>query len=88
MELQEKAKLKSIIRHIILFNTKSGLRLKNLGYLPRWVILLLDTFIVFVSGIITYFLFKGVGLKYYSSLHDGIKISVFFATNIFFFLVV
>ena len=40
------------------------LDINNLSYLPRWVVLFLDIFIVFVSLISTYYLLYGIGLKF------------------------
>lgn len=37
---------------------------RNLGYLPRWLILLLDLFIVSFSGMVTYVLLQGLKLNY------------------------
>lgn len=39
--------------------------LKNLGYLPRWIILLIDISLVFIASVITHFLLLGIGLDYY-----------------------
>lgn len=40
------------------------LNIKNLGYLPRWLILLLDIIVVAFSFIITILLFEGIKLQY------------------------
>lgn len=69
----------------MLFNNRSGFSLKNLGYLPRWVILLIDIFAITFSGFLTFYLFKGIGLSYFSSSQEGLKIACYFGTNIFFF---
>lgn len=58
---------------------------RNLGYLPRWLILLLDILIVFLSGVITYFLFQGLKLNYIPSQDIGIGTFVYLTINIFFF---
>ncbi|MFC4817374.1 MULTISPECIES: polysaccharide biosynthesis protein [unclassified Flavobacterium] len=64
---------------------RNWFNLKNLGYLPRWVILLLDVFAIAFSGAVTYYLFKGIGLEYFSSRHNGLKIVLYFGFNVFFF---
>ncbi|MCL9805124.1 polysaccharide biosynthesis protein [Flavobacterium amniphilum] len=64
---------------------RNGFNLKNLGYLPRWVILLLDVFAIAFSGAVTFYLFKGIGLEYFSSKHNGLKVILYFGFNIFFF---
>ena len=58
---------------------------KNLGYLPRWLILFLDIFIVLISGYITFLLFKGLKLNYISGQHISNAILIYIAINIFFF---
>lgn len=69
----------------------SGLSLrfsfKNLGYLPRWIVLLLDTFTIAVSSILTYFLFKGVKLDYIQAEHELIPFLAYILINVFFFWV-
>lgn len=69
----------------------SGLSLrfsfKNLGYLPRWIVLLLDTFTILVSSILTYFLFKGVKLDYIQAELELIPFLAYILINVFFFWV-
>ncbi len=43
-------------------------KLKTINYLPRWVILFIDMMIVTFSALITYELFRGMGLN---SIHTG-----------------
>lgn len=63
----------------------TGFSFRNLGYLPRWLILLFDVCIVLISGIFTYFLFKGLRLSYVPDEHIGFA-SLFYVTiNVFFF---
>lgn len=85
LDIEEKATLTSVFKHVLMFNTKSGFSLKNLGYLPRWVILLLDVFAITFSGVITFYLFKGLGLQYFTSTHEGLKFTSYFVLNVFFF---
>ena len=69
----------------------SGLSLrftfKNMGYLPRWIVLLLDTFTIAVSSVLTYFLFKGVKLDYIQSEEKFISVLGYISINVFFFWV-
>ncbi|RAR51127.1 polysaccharide biosynthesis protein [Flavobacterium lacus] len=60
---------------------------KNLGYLPRWIVLLLDTFIVSFSGVVTYLLFKGVKLSYIQTANELPPFIAYIAFNVFFFWV-
>lgn len=85
MEIEEKAKIRSVLRQIITYTSKSSFNIKNLGYLPRWVIVALDILVLFFSGSLTYFLFHGIGLQYFTATHEVYKMLLFFVTNIFFF---
>ncbi len=85
MDIEERATIKPILGQILGFNARSGMSLKNLGYLPRWVILLIDIFALTFSGVVTFYLFKGIGLEYFNSSHEGFKIVLYFVVNIFFF---
>lgn len=85
MEIKENAEIKSVFKQFLSFNRKSGISLKNLGYLPRWVILLIDVLAIGVSSAVTYYLFKGIGLDYYKNNYHIYKVSYYFVVNIFFF---
>ncbi len=63
----------------------TGFSFRNLSYLPRWIILLLDVFIVFISGIITYVLFQGLKLNYLPKQDIFVGIIVCLSINTFFF---
>lgn len=63
----------------------TGFSFKNLGYLPRWLILLLDIFIVIISGGITFLLFEGLKLNYIHTKHFTFAIVLYLAINVFFF---
>lgn len=58
---------------------------RNLGYLPRWFILLLDLTIVFVAGIVTYLLFNGLKLNFIPIQYLSFGIVFYFGVNVFFF---
>lgn len=72
-------------------NAMQGLKLsfsfKNLGYLPRWVVLLLDLGIVFAAGLITYLLLKGIKLTYIPDEYLFYGTILYFIVNVFFFWV-
>ncbi|WP_363319610.1 nucleoside-diphosphate sugar epimerase/dehydratase [Flavobacterium sp.] len=59
--------------------------LNNLGYLPRWMILLIDTTIVFSSAAIVYLMFWSMGLHSFDLEYLGYVLPTYFVTNIFFF---
>lgn len=85
MEIEKKAKIRSVLKQITTYSSISNFSLKNLGYLPRWMILLIDIFAIAFSGFITYYLFKGIGLQYFSANDEGWKILLYFVVNIFLF---
>ncbi len=60
--------------------------IKKLGYLPRWVILLLDMAVVLFSGLVTYFLFQGLKLDYIPQYYLLFGFFVYLSFNLFFFL--
>ncbi|RTY74244.1 polysaccharide biosynthesis protein [Flavobacterium sp. GSP27] len=57
----------------------------NLGYLPRWIIVLIDLMVLTTSFVFTFLIFKGTGMDYIITDHSTILIAGFFATNLFFF---
>ena len=59
---------------------------KNLGYLPRWLILLFDLSIVIFSCAVTYVLFQGLKLNYIPNKDHIVYVGVFYLLlNAFFF---
>jgi FlaA1/EpsC-like NDP-sugar epimerase len=62
-----------------------GFKIRNLGYLPRWLILLLDIFIVLSSGVISYFLLKGIKLDFIPKPYVVYGILLYLVINLFFF---
>lgn len=69
----------------ILTDVNFDFSFRNLGYLPRWFILLLDLFIVSVAGIITYLLFNGLKLNFIPIKYLSFGILFYFGVNLFFF---
>ncbi|MGO4821844.1 MULTISPECIES: polysaccharide biosynthesis protein [unclassified Flavobacterium] len=61
------------------------LNINNLSYLPRWIIVLIDTFVLVFAFIFTFLIFKGTGLKYVLTSHSSFFVCSFFLVNIFFF---
>lgn len=59
--------------------------LNNLGYLPRWMILLIDTAIVHSSAVIVYVMFWSMGLHAFDVEYLGYVLPTYFILNIFFF---
>ena len=59
--------------------------LKSLGYLPRWIILSLDTFIVFCSGTLVSLMLMSMGLQSFTFPFYLFIVPVYFLINILFF---
>nr|WP_236564868.1 nucleoside-diphosphate sugar epimerase/dehydratase [Flavobacterium sp. MK4S-17] len=60
-------KIKDNLNHAVdhaLGNTKLWQSIHNLGYLPRWIILLLDLLVVSITGILSYILIYRTGVLY------------------------
>lgn len=76
--------LKSGVKEVI-SDISFGFSIRNLGYLPRWLILLFDIFIIIASGVITFFLFEGIKLNYIPSGHILFGVGFYLTLNIFFF---
>lgn len=61
------------------------LNMKNLGYLPRWIIVSIDMMILMICFVSTYLIFKGMRMDYIVTHHNIAFVSSFFGTNLFFF---
>ena len=59
----------------------SVINLRNLSYLPRWIILSIDMLIIFLSCIFTYYLFNEMGLNSIHKSYLLIIIPSFFLIN-------
>ncbi len=69
-----------------IFNSSNfSFNIRNLGYLPRWLVLSLDVTIVFVSSIITYFLLQGIKLDYIPNIFMVYGLALYLSINVFFF---
>src|SRR5690554_3732839 len=59
-----------------------GLRVHNLGYVPRWIILLIDASIVLFTGTLTYLLIDGIGQAYVPNNFIFLAIALYLIFNI------
>ena len=77
----------NIVRELLSYfnNLRLRLNLKNLGYLPRWVVLLLDLSFVVLSGIVTFILLSGIKFHYIRMENMLIAIPIYVLVNVFFF---
>jgi FlaA1/EpsC-like NDP-sugar epimerase len=78
--------LQSGIKHVI-SGLRFGFSFKNLGYLPRWVVLMLDVFVIFAAGLLTYSLLMGMKLAYVPRDYLLYGTVLYLGVNIFFFWV-
>ncbi|SFW65223.1 NDP-sugar epimerase, includes UDP-GlcNAc-inverting 4,6-dehydratase FlaA1 and capsular polysaccharide biosynthesis protein EpsC [Sinomicrobium oceani] len=65
---------------------KRKLDLKNIGYLPRWIILGIDISILVFSAIVTYVLLQGLTLSFYTRLTRLEELLMVVGVNIVYFL--
>jgi len=84
-EKQKNTSLETGVVKDTLSNFFKKTNLKNLGYIPRWIILLIDVSLVLVAGIITHYLLDGIGLPYYNRNNLGYVTGLFLTVQIFFF---
>ncbi len=68
-----------------LFNTLSKDKIKNIGYLPRWIILFIDFFIVSISAVIGSYILDGIGLNFFPDKNSYWTILLYLITHLFFF---
>lgn len=86
MKEKEKNDLRSGISQVLL-SARFDFNLKNLGYLPRWVVLLLDIATIFAAGVLTYSLLFGMKLRYIPIAYLFHGALLYLGVNIFFFWV-
>lgn len=59
--------------------------LENLGYLPRWLVLMFDILLLFMASLITFLFFSGLKLHYIKNELLIVSLSLYFGVNVFFF---
>lgn len=59
--------------------------IKNLNYLPRWIILSIDMVMVFFSGILGCLLLKGIGINFVLNMYFNSIVFLYLTVGIFFF---
>ena len=74
-------------RNKITFDFLSKKRMKNLGYLPRWAILLIDISIVFFSAVFGEYLLNGIGISSHSFDYYVLFLTLFIFVHVIFFRV-
>ncbi|HLA56740.1 MAG TPA: nucleoside-diphosphate sugar epimerase/dehydratase [Flavobacterium sp.] len=70
-----------------LMNIIGEKRFRNIGYLPRWIIFVIDVFIVLIANIITFFVIYNLTSEdFYKHLNIPIRYSLIISVNAVFFL--
>src|SRR5690606_24103571 len=69
-----------------IFDGLIGGKFRNIGYLPRWIIFMIDVFIVFVASIVTYFIVHTLTNDNDADLNLPIRYALIIFINAFFFL--
>ena len=68
-----------------LFSGSFMLKIKNLSYLPRWIIVMIDLAVLIVAFILTYIIFDGIGSSYVHRPNIEFFIFSLLGVNVFFF---
>ena len=70
-----------------LFFSRENLKfnIHSLGYLPRWLIVLIDLSVLLLCFFFTILIFRGTGLDYIITPHSFVFTGLLFVVNIFFF---
>src|SRR5690606_35895797 len=74
----------SIIK--VLINSITERRFRNLAYLPRWIIFLIDVLIVLFANIITYFIIYNLTKYFYHNLNLPVRYALIIFVNAVFFM--
>ena len=61
-------------------------RFSNLGYLPRWIIICIDVFIVSLASYLTYLVVSNLTLRFYTTYSAFFRYSLVVVVHVFFFL--
>lgn len=71
--------------NLVLNGSSFNFSIKNLSYLPRWIILSLDIFMVLVSGFLSHLLLKGIGLNFELNQNLSALLALYLGVTVFFF---
>ncbi|MGJ8684776.1 MAG: polysaccharide biosynthesis protein [Nonlabens sp.] len=77
---------KKRLSHVLL-NGDNDLKFRNISYLPRWAVVAIDSFLVIISFLITYFLIKDLMVSLYPSLSITQQGGVIFLVQFSFFFI-
>lgn len=71
----------------IIKNSVLAKRFKNIGYLPRWIIYIIDVFIVFFASVVAHFIITSLNVPFYRELNMLPRYLAMISVNALFFLV-
>jgi FlaA1/EpsC-like NDP-sugar epimerase len=83
----KKNTIKNFISDFLIFFTEINISFsfESIGYLPRWIIFMLDIFVVIISGFFSFLLLEGLSLNYIHTKHQIVAIALYIVINMFFF---
>jgi len=83
----KKNTFKNFISDFLIFFTEINISFsfESIGYLPRWIIFMLDIFVVIISGFFSFLLLEGLSLNYIHTKHQIVAIALYIVINMFFF---
>lgn len=61
--------------------------IRNIRYLPRWIVLVIDSFLVLLSILASQFILQSLKIEFYGTLSFSARVSLIFAINFSFFFV-
>ncbi|MFV8345393.1 polysaccharide biosynthesis protein [Flavobacterium sp. ZB4P13] len=82
--MNSKLNIKSALNQVF-SGASTDFNIKNLNYLPRWIILSIDMVMVFFSGILGCILLKGIGMDFVLNMHFNSIVLLYLTVTIFFF---
>ncbi|MEZ4788036.1 MAG: nucleoside-diphosphate sugar epimerase/dehydratase [Flavobacterium haoranii] len=85
--MQEKKKKTFGNSLIYIFSDLVENRFKNIGYLPRWIIICIDISILFLASVVTYFLVSDLTLSFYPTFTLFERYALIIVVNLLCFLV-
>jgi len=68
-------------------NSVFAKRFRNIGYLPRWIIFVIDVLIVLFASMATHFIITSLNVSFYYNMNMPARFAMIVIVNAFFFLV-
>lgn len=71
----------------LIYKGDNQIGLTNIRYLPRWIVLMIDVFILMFSMVLTYLLLENLNIQHYDTLTISEQFALLFILNTLFFFV-